>query len=489
MTELDTRFKSSYTHKYESLPSSPHLSQISQKAEEAKRDVNYCEWINGKAVSRYFSRSRSRVNLLETLSANKGNYLSIAQLDFLARTPQEEILLNHKNSLTQEHFALINRYRSIYYPEILLTEEKQQLKLLAAIQAELAEAKPAKVQELKDNFKVFLNAKSEALKSNLSNKEQDFRIKALATLGALALSATTVAVVNINRDGDSERFVANIDPLDKVEYVMPILEEAASTSPDFQPSHVETASLITANTSEIGEISNAVEIPVAAQETELIQSSQPTTSLLVVETVNINPKVVLPTENTVAFIDVLPVEIEASKPENDEIIIPESMPEEFILTYSEPIVKINTSAVNRQTSVEQISSASVPEKYEVVASPPPTTEVVRVSKPAAVSEQSQYRLNAQQESWLKSAGIPESEWGYVNYIFTKESYWQPFLWNYQGSSAYGLCQRMISVHPLEQGERYMEDPLAQVIWCDSYARERYGSWQNAYNAWRQQNWW
>ena len=487
MTELDTRFKSSYIHEYESLPSSPHLSQISQKVEEAKRDVNYCEWINGKAVSRYFSRSRSRVNLLETLSANKGNYLSIAQLDFLARTPQEEILLNHKHSLTQEHFALINRYRSIYYPEILLTEEKQQLKLLAAIQAELAEAKPAKVQELKDNFKVFLNAKPEALKSNLSNKEQDFKIKALATLGALALSVTAVAVVNINRDGDSERFVANIDPLDKVEYVMPISDEAAST--DFQSSHVETASLITANTFEIGEISNAVEVLVAAQETGAIQFSQPTPSLLIVETVSANPEIVLLVANTAAFVDVLPVEIEASKPENDEIILPESMPEEFILTYSEPIAKINTSAVNRRTSAEQISSASVPEKYEVVASPSPTTEAVRVSKPAAVSEQSQYRLNAQQENWLKSAGIPESEWGYVNYIFTKESYWQPFLWNYQGSSAYGLCQRMISVHPLEQGERYMEDPLAQVIWCDSYARERYGSWQNAYNAWRQQNWW
>ena len=456
MTELDIGFKSNYTHEYELPPSSPHLSQISQKMEEAKRDVNYCEWANGKAVSRYFSRSHSRVNLLETLSANKSNYLSIAQLDFLARTPQEKILSSYKNNLTQEHFALVNRYRSIYYPEILLTEEKQQLKLLAAIQAELAKTKPAKTKELKDNFKVFLNAKSEALKQSLSNKEQDFRIRALATLGALALSVTVVAVANIDRRAGSERFAANIDPLDKVEYSGAlVLEEVASI--DFQPPDAETAYSMTANTSEIREISNEVEIPVVAKETGLIQPSQltTTTSLLAVEIVSVNPKVALSADNIVVFTDVPSVEVEGSKPENDEIIIPENMPEDFILTYSEPIVKVNTAAVDRQTGVELISSAPVSEEYEVVAPTPTTTEAVRVSKPVAVSEQPQYRLNTQQKNWLKSAGIPESEWGYVNYIFTKESYWQPFLWNYQGSGAYGLCQRMMSVHPLKQGERYM----------------------------------
>ncbi len=90
--------------------------------------------------------------------------------------------------------------------------------------------------------------------------------------------------------------------------------------------------------------------------------------------------------------------------------------------------------------------------------------------------------------WLRAVGIAESDWPYVDFIMTKESNWQPFIKN-KNSSAYGLCQRLMSVHPLKAGERYMEDPVAQLVWCDNYAHTRYGSWERAYRAWKKKHWW
>lgn len=90
---------------------------------------------------------------------------------------------------------------------------------------------------------------------------------------------------------------------------------------------------------------------------------------------------------------------------------------------------------------------------------------------------------------MKSAGIAESDYKYVEYIVSKESTWNHLVWNGGGSGAYGLCQSLPASKMASAGADYMTNPVTQLRWCDSYAKERYGSWYNAYNTWIAQQWW
>ena len=91
--------------------------------------------------------------------------------------------------------------------------------------------------------------------------------------------------------------------------------------------------------------------------------------------------------------------------------------------------------------------------------------------------------------WLIEAGISESDWGYVDYIITKESTWRYLVWNTQGSGAYGLCQALPASKMATAGSDYMTNPITQLKWCDSYAKARYGSWYQAYQFHLLNHWW
>ena len=98
-------------------------------------------------------------------------------------------------------------------------------------------------------------------------------------------------------------------------------------------------------------------------------------------------------------------------------------------------------------------------------------------------------LNEEQKSWLRQAGIEESDWFYVDYIIFRESHWHHQIWNSQGSGAYGLCQALPAWKMSSFGADYMTNPITQLKWCDWYARERYGSWPAAYQFWLSRHWW
>ena len=97
-------------------------------------------------------------------------------------------------------------------------------------------------------------------------------------------------------------------------------------------------------------------------------------------------------------------------------------------------------------------------------------------------------ITGEKTDWMKAAGIPESDWQYVDYIIEHESGW-----NYRAvnasSGATGVCQALPGSRMATAGSDYLDNPVTQLKWCHSYANERYGSWQQAYNAWRSQNWW
>lgn len=92
--------------------------------------------------------------------------------------------------------------------------------------------------------------------------------------------------------------------------------------------------------------------------------------------------------------------------------------------------------------------------------------------------------------WLQAVGIPESDWGYVNFIINHEGGWDGVQkWNHAGSGAYGICQSLPHTKMATAGPDYMTNPITQLKWCDSYAKSRYGGWFNAYQAWLSQSWW
>ena len=98
-------------------------------------------------------------------------------------------------------------------------------------------------------------------------------------------------------------------------------------------------------------------------------------------------------------------------------------------------------------------------------------------------------FSEQQLLWLQAAGIDEKDWFYVDYIIFHESRWRHLVWNNGGSGAYGLCQALPAHKMSSFGSDYLSNPITQLKWCDWYAKDRYDSWQLAYQSWLTQHWW
>lgn len=87
------------------------------------------------------------------------------------------------------------------------------------------------------------------------------------------------------------------------------------------------------------------------------------------------------------------------------------------------------------------------------------------------------------EEWLRQAGIPESEWGYVDYIVSKESSWNPNAVN-ESSGACGLVQAL----PCSKLGTNWNDPVHALKWQHAYVTDRYGGYAQAYSFWVNNHW-
>ncbi len=86
--------------------------------------------------------------------------------------------------------------------------------------------------------------------------------------------------------------------------------------------------------------------------------------------------------------------------------------------------------------------------------------------------------------WMAAAGIAASDWGYVDYIVSRESGWNPNATN-SGSGACGLVQAL----PCSKVPGNGYDPVDNLRWGNGYAVGRYGSWAAAQAFWSANNWW
>lgn len=122
--------------------------------------------------------------------------------------------------------------------------------------------------------------------------------------------------------------------------------------------------------------------------------------------------------------------------------------------------------------------------YQVYVKPKPTpTPEPPSSGAAAFAGPPAYTGGGSPAEWMAAAGIPQSDWGYVDYIVGRESGWNPNATN-RSSGACGLVQ----VYPCSKLPNAY-DPVVNLTWANGYATGRYGSWAGAYNFWINNHWW
>ncbi len=120
--------------------------------------------------------------------------------------------------------------------------------------------------------------------------------------------------------------------------------------------------------------------------------------------------------------------------------------------------------------------------------------VVTPAVPHIVARGKAVDIPVDKEAVMASAGIASSDYGYVNYIISRESGWCATKWQgeyggcpaYHGapsSGGYGLCQATPPGKMASAGSDWASNPNTQLRWCSGYARDRYGSWSAAYNHW------
>lgn len=110
-----------------------------------------------------------------------------------------------------------------------------------------------------------------------------------------------------------------------------------------------------------------------------------------------------------------------------------------------------------------------------------------------VSAAPQRAITGNKQSWLAASGIPQSEWGYVDQIVSRESGWNPCAYNpgqsdcnANPSSACGLAQSL----PCGKQSKYghWTDPVANLKWQYEYVKGRYGGYAQAVAFWNANHW-
>jgi uncharacterized protein YabE (DUF348 family) len=128
------------------------------------------------------------------------------------------------------------------------------------------------------------------------------------------------------------------------------------------------------------------------------------------------------------------------------------------------------------------------EIQQVTVRQPVNEVVVRGTKIVSPAFSSTETVAGDKAALMAAAGISEADFGYVDYIVSKESRWRPGVAN-SSSGAYGLCQALPASKMASAGGDYLTNPVTQLQWCSGYAAGRYGGWAGAYSAWQVQGWW
>lgn len=128
-----------------------------------------------------------------------------------------------------------------------------------------------------------------------------------------------------------------------------------------------------------------------------------------------------------------------------------------------------------------INLAVAPLEEEPKPEPVAAPAAASVSAPSAPP---MYTGGGSPAEWMAAAGIAESDWGYVDFIASRESGWNPNATN-PSSGACGLIQ----ANPCSKVPGSGYNPVDNLRWANGYAVGRYGSWAGAYAFWTANHWW
>lgn len=92
-------------------------------------------------------------------------------------------------------------------------------------------------------------------------------------------------------------------------------------------------------------------------------------------------------------------------------------------------------------------------------------------------------ISGTKHDWMRAAGIPESDWVYVDYIVSRESSWNPSAVN-PSSQACSLAQAL----PCSKIKGNWRDPVVALKWQYNYVNQRYGGYAGAYAHSRSHGW-
>lgn len=116
-------------------------------------------------------------------------------------------------------------------------------------------------------------------------------------------------------------------------------------------------------------------------------------------------------------------------------------------------------------------------------------KVVEVAPQPVATTVPKYTGGGSPAEWMAAAGIPESDWGYVDAIISRESGWNPNATN-ASSGACGLAQAL----PCSKVPGNGYNPVDNLRWANSYAQtcvpsRMYCGWEGAYRFWQANHWW
>lgn len=168
--------------------------------------------------------------------------------------------------------------------------------------------------------------------------------------------------------------------------------------------------------------------------------------------------------------------------------------QEFLATQDQRLNQQFVPATTTETSFDLAASPielvpeAKPKKPEKTEAADPAADATSkdAGKPeAGAGAPPMYTGGGSPADWMTAAGIAKSDWGYVDYIISHESTWNPNATN-ASSGACGLAQAL-PCSKVPGGNGY--DPVANLQWAGGYAVGRYGSWKGAYEFWVSNSWW
>jgi uncharacterized protein YabE (DUF348 family) len=112
------------------------------------------------------------------------------------------------------------------------------------------------------------------------------------------------------------------------------------------------------------------------------------------------------------------------------------------------------------------------------------------------------QIPSDKQAVMAAAGIPASDYPYVDFVISHESGWCPTKLQGQigycppyapdsipSGLGYGLGQATPGTKMSSFGADWKTSAVTQLKWATSYAKGRYGSWQAAYNFWQNNSYW